>query len=78
MAADSEKEARSIAETFISEGRKKLLDDTKHKVSLDALFEQIQAGNMKELNIIIKADVQGSVEAVKSSLVRISNEEVVV
>ena len=58
--------------------RKKLLDDTKHKVSLDALFEQIQAGNMKELNIIIKADVQGSVEAVKSSLVRLSNEEVVV
>ena len=47
MAADSEKEARSIAETFISEGRKKLLDDTKHKVSLDALFEQIQAGNME-------------------------------
>ena len=78
MAADSEKEARSTAETFISEGRKKLLDDTKHKVSLDALFEQIQAGNMKELNIIIKADVQGSVEAVKSSLVRLSNEEVVV
>ena len=78
MAADSEKEARSTAETFISEGRKKLLDDTKHKVSLDALFEQIQAGNMKELNIIIKADVQGSVEAVKSSLVRLSNDEVVV
>ena len=78
MAADSEKEARSTAETFSSEGRKKLLDDTKHKVSLDALFEQIQAGNMKELNIIIKADVQGSVEAVKSSLVRLSNDEVVV
>ena len=78
MVADSEKEARSTAETFISEGRKKLLDDTKHKVSLDALFEQIQAGNMKELNIIIKADVQGSVEAVKSSLVRLSNDEVVV
>ena len=78
MATDSDKEARSISETFISEGRKKLLDDTKHKVSLDALFEQIQAGNMKELNIIIKADVQGSVEAVKSSLTRLSNEEVVV
>ena len=76
MAADSEKEARSIAETFISEGRKKLLDDTKHKVSLDALFEQIQAGNMKELNIIIKADVQGSVEAVRQSLEKLSNDEV--
>lgn len=78
MAMDSEKEARSVAETFISEGRKKLLDDTKHKVSLDALFEQIQAGNVKELGIIIKADVQGSVEAVKQSLLKLSNEEVVV
>ena len=78
MATESEKEARNIADTFIAEGKKKLLDDTKHKVSLDALFEQIQAGNMKELNIIIKADVQGSVEAVKSSLVRLSNDEVVV
>ena len=78
MAVETDKEARSIAETFISEGRKKLLDDTKHKVSLDALFEQIQAGNVKELGIIIKADVQGSVEAVKQSLVKLSNEEVVV
>ena len=78
MAMDSDKEARNVAETFIAENKKKLLDDTKHKVSLDALFEQIQAGNMKELNIIIKADVQGSVEAVKQSLVKLSNEEVVV
>ncbi len=78
MAVDTDKEARSIAETFISEGRKKLLDDTKHKVSLDALFEQIQAGNVKELGLIIKADVQGSVEAVKQSLIKLSNEEVVV
>ena len=78
MAMDSDKEARNVAETFISEGKKKLLDDTKHKVSLDALFEQIQAGNMKELDLIIKADVQGSVEAVKQSLVKLSNDEVVV
>ena len=78
MATDNEKEARNIADTFIAEGKKKLLDDTKHKVSLDALFEQIQAGNMKELDLIIKADVQGSVEAVKQSLVKLSNEEVIV
>lgn len=78
VAMNSDKEARNFAETFISEGRKKLLDDTKHKVSLDALFEQIKAGNVKELGIIIKADVQGSVEAVKSSLEKLSNEEVVV
>ena len=78
MAFDSDKEARNVAETFNSEGKKKLLDDTKHKVSLDDIFEQIQAGNVKELCLIIKADVQGSVEAVKQSLVKLSNEEVVV
>ena len=47
-------------------------------MSLDDLFSQIQSGNMKELDIIVKADVQGSVEAVKQSLVKLSNEEVVV
>ena len=60
------------------QGREKLLEDTKSKMSLDDLFSQIQAGNVKELNIIVKADVQGSVEAVKQSLVKLSNEEVVV
>lgn len=74
----SDKEARSYAETFISEGRKKMLEDTKSKLTLDGLFSQIQAGNLKELNIIIKADVQGSVEAVKQSLLKLSNDEVVV
>ena len=78
VAMDTEKEARSFAETFISEGRKKLLDDTKHKLSMDTLFDQIKAGNLKELALIVKADVQGSVEAVKSSLEKLSNEEVVV
>ena len=47
-------------------------------MSLEDLFSQIQAGNLKELDIIVKADVQGSVEAVKQSLVKLSNEEVVV
>ncbi|MGN0160357.1 MAG: translation initiation factor IF-2 [Lachnospiraceae bacterium] len=78
MAMDTEKEARTFAETFIREGREKLLDDTKAKLSLDDLFSQIQAGNIKELGIIVKADVQGSVEAVKQSLLKLSNEEVVV
>ena len=78
VSPETEKEARSFAETFISEGREKLLDDTKTKLSLDDLFSQIKAGNVKELNLIIKADVQGSVEAVKQSLVKLSNEEVVV
>ena len=78
VALDNDKEARTFAETFISEGRNKLLEDTKAKLSLDDLFSQIKAGNVKELNIIIKADVQGSVEAVKQSLTKLSNEEVVV
>ncbi|MEI3193400.1 MAG: translation initiation factor IF-2 [Lachnospiraceae bacterium] len=75
---DSEKEARSFAETFISENKEKLLEETRSKMSLDDLFSQIQAGNLKELNIIVKADVQGSVEAVKQSLLKLSNDEVVV
>ena len=75
---DNEKEARSFAETFISEGKNKLIEDTKTKLSLDDLFSQIKAGNIKELPIIVKADVQGSVEAVKQSLIKLSNEEVVV
>ncbi len=74
----TEKEARSFADTFISEGKNKLLEDTKAKLSLDDLFSQIQAGNVKELPIIVKADVQGSVEAVKQSLTKLSNEEVMV
>ena len=74
----TDKEARNFAETFISEGREKMLEETKSKMSLDDLFSQIQAGNVKELNLIVKADVQGSVEAVKQSLVKLSNEEVVV
>ncbi len=78
MAMDNEKEARSFAETFISEGRERMLEETKSRMSLDDLFSQIQAGNLKELNIIVKADVQGSVEAVKQSLLKLSNEEVVV
>ncbi len=78
VATESEKEARSFAETFISEGKNKLIEDTKAKLSLDDLFSQIKAGNIKELPIIIKADVQGSVEAVKQSLTKLSNEEVVV
>ena len=78
LATENEKEARTIAEAYISQGKEKLLADTKARLSLDGLFSQIQAGNIKELNLIIKADVQGSVEAVKQSLLKLSNEEVAV
>lgn len=75
---DNDKEARSFAETFISQSKVKLLEDTKAKLSLDDLFTQIKEGSLKELGIVIKADVQGSVEAMKQSLLKLSNEEVVV
>ena len=78
MAVDNEKEARTISETYISQGKEKLLAETKQRMSLDDLYSQIQAGNLKELKIIIKADVQGSVEAVKQSLLKLSNDEVVI
>lgn len=78
VVCDSDKEAKAFADTYISEEKNRLIEDTKAKMSLDDLFSQIQSGNMKELDIIVKADVQGSVEAVKQSLVKLSNEEVVV
>ena len=78
VVTDNDKEAKNFAATFVSENKNRLLEETKAKMSLDDLFSQIQAGNLKELPLIVKADVQGSVEAVKQSLVKLSNEEVVV
>ena len=78
VAFDTDKEAKSFAATFVSENRNRMLEDTKSRLSLDDLFDQIQAGTLKELPIIVKADVQGSVEAVKQSLTKLSNEEVIV
>ena len=78
VGCESEKEARSFAETFIAQNKVKLLEETKSRMSLDDLFNQIQEGNLKELNIVVKADVQGSVEAMKQSLLKLSNEEVVI
>ncbi len=75
---ENDKTAKSYAETYLAQNKEKMLEETRAKMSLDDLFMQIQAGNLKELNIIVKADVQGSVEAVKQSLMKLSNEEVVV
>ncbi|MDL2248793.1 translation initiation factor IF-2, partial [Tyzzerella sp. OttesenSCG-928-J15] len=74
--ADNERQARQVAESVVAQGREDMIKSTPQKVSLDDLFSQIQAGNVKDLNIVIKADVAGSVEAVKNSLERLSNEEV--
>ena len=78
VATENEKEARQISEAFITRGKEKLIADTKSRMSLDDLYNKIQEGNVKDLNLIIKADVQGSVEAVKSSLLKLSNDEVAV
>ena len=78
VVCESDKDAKQFADTYIAEEKNRLVEETKSKMSLDDLFSQIQSGNMKELKLIVKADVQGSVEAVKSSLVKLSNDEVVV
>lgn len=74
--ANSDKQARQAADKVKAQGRLQILGQSQQKVSLDDLYNQIQEGQMKELNLIVKADVQGSVEAVKQSLERLSNEEV--
>ena len=74
----NDKTAKSYAETYLAQHKEEMLAETKQRMSLDDLFNQIQEGNLKELNLIVKADVQGSVEAVKQSLTKLSNEAVVV
>lgn len=78
IAHENDKSAKNYAETYMAQNKEKMLEETKGRMSLDELFSQIQEGNLKELNLIVKADVQGSVEAVKQSLMKLSNEEVVV
>lgn len=78
VSPESEKDARNFAQTFITENKERLIADTRKKMSLDDLFSEIKEGELKELNLIIKADVQGSVEALKQSLLKLSNDEVVV
>ena len=73
-----DKEARAASETFIAQDKARLIDESRKKLSLDGLFDQIKAGTVKELNVIIKADVQGSVEAIKQSLIKLNNEEVAI
>ena len=75
---ENDKSAKSYADTYMAQHKEEMLADTKSRMSLDDLFSQIKEGSLKELNLIVKADVQGSVEAVKQSLMKLSNEEVVV
>ena len=75
---ETDKDAKAYADTFIAYNKTKKIEETKSHVTLEQMFSQIEAGKLKDLNLIIKADVQGSVEAVKESLTKLSNEEVVV
>ncbi len=76
VSPESDKEAKNFADTFKAQQKNELLRDTKTRMSLDDLYSQIKEGDLKEFNVIIKADVQGSVEALKTSLLKLSNEEV--
>ena len=78
LSHETDKLAKTYAETYLAQNKEKMLEETKSRMSLDDLFSQIKEGNLKELNLIVKADVQGSVEAVKQALMKLSNEEVVV
>jgi translation initiation factor IF-2 len=75
-AAASDRQARQLSETVVAKGRENLIKATQGKVSLDDLFNQIQAGQVKDLNIVVKADVQGSVEALRGSLEKLTNDAV--
>ncbi len=75
---ETEKEAKNFAATFITVGKEKMIEESRKRTSLDDLFNQIKEGTLKDLNLIVKADVQGSVEALRQSLLKLTNDEVIV
>ncbi|MEJ6951530.1 translation initiation factor IF-2 [Natronospora cellulosivora (SeqCode)] len=74
---DDEKEARQVAEARKKDIQQKS-QQTENKISLEDLYQQIQEGEVKELNVVLKADVNGSIEALRDSLVKLGNKEVTV
>ena len=78
VAHESNESSKAFAATYKTQHKEELLEETRMRMNLDDLFSQMKEGNLKEFNLIIKADVQGSVEALKASLLKLSNEEVVV
>jgi len=78
IATETNEEAKNISDAYIAQSKEKLIAETKQKLSLESLHDAVAAGEMKDLNIIVKADVAGSVEAVKQSLLKLSNDEVAV
>ncbi len=78
LAHDDLQTAKSYAGTYKIQRKEELIEETRMRMNLDDLFSQMKEGNLKEFNLILKADVQGSVEALRQSLLKLSNEEVVV
>ena len=78
IVTESNEEAKKISEAYVAQSKEKLIAETKQKLSLESLHDAVAAGEMKDLNIIVKADVAGSVEAVKQSLLKLSNDEIAV
>ena len=78
LAHDDLQTAKSYAGTYKVQRKEELIEETRMRMNLDDLFSQMKEGNLKEFNLILKADVQGSVEALRQSLLKLSNEEVVV
>ena len=78
LAHDDLQTAKSYAETYKVQRKEELIEETRMRMNLDDLFSQMKEGNLKEFNLILKADVQGSVEALRQSLLKLSNEEVIV
>ena len=70
--------AKTYAEAYKNQHKEELLEETRMRMNLDDLFNQMKEGSLKEFDLIIKADVQGSVEALKASLLKLSNDEVIV
>jgi len=78
IATETNEEAKNISDAYVAQSKEKLIAETKQKLSLESLHDAVAAGEMKDLNIIVKADVAGSVEAVKQSLLKLSNDEIAV
>ena len=78
LAHDDLQTAKSYAETYKVQRKEELIEETRMRMNLDDLFSQMKEGNLKEFNLILKAAVQGSVEALRQSLLKLSNEEVIV
>ncbi len=78
IAHENEKSAKNFANTYRNQHKADMIAESKSRMSMDDVFARVKEGTLKELDLIVKADVQGSVEALKQSLAKLSNDEVAV